>query len=128
MLLGTGGYKQSSRYTEEKNALLKARKKYDEDKVIFVGHSLGGTAVEALPAQPQDKTYTYNAPLLKPRKDAKHYRTRSDIFSAFNQEAITLPNENTVSANLGSYLLAAHNLENLASQPIFIQAKPSHRV
>lgn len=123
LLLGLGAFEQTKRYENEKNTLLKARKKYDEDKVILYGHSMGGLAAEVLPVNPQDKVYTYNAPILKPRKGRKnvqHLRTEGDIFSAFNPEAKTLQNENPVSANLGGYILGAHKLENLVNEAIFI--------
>lgn len=121
ILLGSGGLKQSKRYEDEKNAYLKAKEKYKEDKVVLVGHSLGGGLINALPTTEKDKVITYNAPILKAKKNnVKHYRTEGDIFSIGNAKAETLPNPNPVSLNLGSYLLKAHQLEAIADQPIFL--------
>jgi hypothetical protein len=123
ILLGSGGLTQTKRFEEEKNTLLKARKKYNEDKVVLVGHSLGGGIINQLPQREQDKVYTYNAPILKKKSGGgqqKHLRTAGDIFSVANPAAQTLPNPNSLSANIGSYLLKAHELANLQNQPIFV--------
>jgi hypothetical protein len=122
ILLGAGGLTQTKRYEEDKNTLLKARKKYNEESVILVGHSLGGAIVSKLPARDQDKVYTYNSPILKAKKNknVQHLRTQGDIFSAANPVAQTLPNDNPISARIGAYLLKAHELSNLQNQPIFV--------
>lgn len=123
ILLGAGGLKQTKRYEDDKNTLLKARNKYNEDKVVLVGHSLGGAIVNQLPQREQDKVYTYNSPILKQKKGGgqqKHLRTAGDIFSVSNPAAQTLPNENPLSARLGSYLLKAHELSNLQNEAIFV--------
>jgi hypothetical protein len=125
ILLGAGGLKQSKRYDEERSTILKAKKKYNEDKVVLVGHSLGGGLLNSMPEDvipAKDAVYTYNAPILKPRKDANnyHYRTSGDVFSVFNSDAKTLPNENQISLRLGDYLLKSHQLENIADAPIFV--------
>lgn len=122
IILGTGGLKQTQRYKDEENTLLKARQKYKEDKVVFVGHSLGGGLVNALPSRSQDKVITYNAPILKAKRNAVHYRTEGDIFSFLNKEAVTLPNTNPTGPVpfLGRYILDAHTVDNLKNQPIFV--------
>jgi hypothetical protein len=122
ILLGSGGLTQTKRFEEDKNTLLKARNKYNEDSVILVGHSLGGAIVSNLPTREQDKVYTYNSPILKPKqgRNIQHLRTRGDIFSVANPVAQTLPNENPLSLRLGSYLLKAHELSNLQEEPIFV--------
>lgn len=121
ILLGSGGLKQSKRYKDEENAYMKAKQKYNEDKVILVGHSLGGGIINALPTTEKDRVITYNAPILKAKKNnVKHYRTEGDIFSIGNPKAQTLENPNPISLNLGSYLLKAHQLESIAEQPIFL--------
>jgi hypothetical protein len=120
ILLGLGALKQSKRYETTKNAYLKAKEKYKEDKLELVGHSLAGGLINALPTTEKDKVITYNAPILKAKKGVKHYRTEGDIFSIGNRSAETLPNPNPVSLSLGSYLLKAHQLEAIADQPIFL--------
>lgn len=123
ILLGAGGLTQSKRFEEEKNTLLKARQKYNEDRVVLVGHSLGGAIVNQLPQREQDRVFTYNSPILKKKRgggEQKHVRTAGDIFSVANPAAQTIQNPNPLSANLGTYLLKAHALENLQNQPIFV--------
>jgi hypothetical protein len=123
IILGAGGLKQTKRFEEEKNTILKAKKKYGEDRVIFAGHSLAGGLLNQMPVDvitERDKVITYNAPILKSRKNATNYRTQGDIFSVFNPTATTLPNDNPISARLGDYLLKAHQLENLQSENIFV--------
>lgn len=123
ILLGSGGLTQTKRFEEEKNTLLKARNKYNEDKVVLVGHSLAGAIINQLPQREQDKAYTYNSPILKRKTGGgqqKHLRTAGDIFSVANPAAQTIANPNPISANIGSYLLKAHALENLQNQPIFV--------
>lgn len=123
IILGTGGLKQTKRYDEERSTILKAKKKYNEDKVVLVGHSLGGGLLNQMPTDvitEKDQVITYNAPILKPRKNSVNYRTEGDVFSVFNPQAKTLQNENPISVNLGNYLLKAHQLENLQNQNIFV--------
>lgn len=123
IILGAGGLKQTKRFEEEKQTILKAKKKYNEDKVVLVGHSLFGGILNQMGNDvitEKDKVITYNAPILKPREGSTNYRTEGDIFSVFNQKATTLPNENPVSLRLGQYLLKAHQLENLQNEPIFV--------
>lgn len=123
IILGAGGLKQTERFEKEKETILKAKKKYNEDKVVFAGHSLSGGLLNAMPADvitEKDKVITYNAPILKPRKGSVNYRTQGDIFSVFNPTATTLQNQNPISVNLGKYLLQAHQLENLQQQNIFV--------
>lgn len=123
LILGAGGLKQTKRFDEERSTILKAKKKYNEDKVIFVGHSLAGGILNQMSNDvitQNDKVITYNAPILKSRKGSTNYRTQGDIFSVFNQSATTLQNENPLSVRLGDYLLKAHQLENLETQNIFV--------
>lgn len=123
IILGSGGLKQTQRYEDEKQTILKAKKKYNEDKAVMVAHSLGGSLLNQMPTDvitKADKVITYNAPILKQREGSIDYRTKGDIFSVFNPKATTLPNTNPISARLGDYLLKAHQLENIADAPIFV--------
>lgn len=124
ILLGTGALKQTQRYKEAENAYQKTKKKYGDDKVVYIksGHSLGGAIVSALPSGKNEKVITYNAPVLKKKTGETHYRTQSDIFSFLNKEATTLPNTNPTGPIpfLGRYILDAHTVENLKNQPIFV--------
>jgi hypothetical protein len=123
IILGAGGLKQTERYEREKDTILKAKKKYNEDKAVFVGHSLSGGLLNSMPEDvitERDTVIGYNAPILKQRKNTTQYRTQGDIFSVFNTNAITLPNQNPISARLGDYLLKAHAVANLDTQNIFV--------
>jgi hypothetical protein len=119
LLLGVGGLKQTKRFENERNALLKAKKKYDEDRTVLAGHSLSGAIINELPRDSKDTIITYNSPIIK-SSGGTHYRTSGDVFSVFNNDITTLPNENKSSYNPVSNLLKAHNLENIKHQPIFI--------
>lgn len=125
ILLGVGGLKQTKRFNEEKSNILKAKKKYNEDKVTFVGHSLFGGILNQMPSNvitEKDKVITYNAPILKAKRNALHLRTEGDLFSFLNAEAKTLPNTNPTGPVpfLGRYILDAHTVDNLKNQPIFV--------
>lgn len=123
ILLGSGGLKQSDRFKNERSTILKAKKKYNEEKVVFTGHSLAGGLLNQMPTDvitEKDKVITYNAPILKPRDGSINYRTQGDIFSVFNRGATTLQNENPISLRLGQYLLKAHQLENIQNENIFV--------
>lgn len=119
LLLGVGGLKQTKRWESENNALLKAKKKYDENRTVLAGHSLSGAIVNELPRDAKDTVITYNSPIIK-SSGGSHYRTSGDVFSAFNTDITTLPNENRSSFNPVNNLLKAHNLENIKQQPIFL--------
>ena len=121
LLLGIGGLKETERYREEKNALLKAKRKYKEADVVIVGHSLYGGIANSI-ASPNDSVVTLDPALTnpKPRRNVTNYRTKGDIVSAFASNTTTLPNPNQLSLNPIRNILNAHNVDNIRNQPIFI--------
>lgn len=124
--LGTGGIKQTVRYQEEKNALLKAQKKYgaESNQVHLVGHSLSGQLVNLL-APSGSHAITYNAaytPGQKVRPEVTNYRTKGDVFSVFapKETTTTLGRENAPAIPTPNALLKAHNIENLKQAKIYV--------
>jgi hypothetical protein len=114
----TNTQKSSRRYQEEKNALLKAKEKYDEKKVTLVSHSLGSQYTNTI-ASRNDNVIQYNPflmPNTTPRDNIQNIRTEYDPVSIFapSQNTKTLP------AGNGNGLLKAHNLDNIRNQPIFL--------
>jgi hypothetical protein len=127
LVLATGGFKHTQRYESERNALLKAQKKYGTpaSNVYLAGHSLGGQVVNAI-APSGSHAYTYNAafaPGQKAREAVHNYRTAGDAVSILAPKANTTTLGNAVapgSSNLSNYLLKAHQLENLRNMNIYV--------
>lgn len=124
--LATGGLKQTRRYEEEKNALLKAQRKYgaDASQVNLVGHSLGGSMINFL-APSGSHAITYNAaytPGQKARAETHNYRTAGDTISilAPRQNTTTLGMENAAVLPTPNALLKAHGLENIKQAKIYV--------
>lgn len=114
----TNTQRSTRRYDEEKNALLKAKQKYDEDKVVLASHSLGSQYTNTI-ASRDDRVLQYNPflmPNTRPRENIQNIRTEYDPVSLFapNSNTKTLPTQN------GNSFLKAHNLENIKNEPIFI--------
>ena len=112
----TNTQKSTRRYEEEKNALLKAKQKYNPEKTTLASHSLGSQYTNTI-ASRSDDVYQYNPfimPNTTPRENVFNLRTEYDPVSLFAPKQITttLPNPNG--------LLKAHNLDNIRSQPIFL--------
>jgi hypothetical protein len=125
LVLGTGAIKQTERFMDDKNALTKARKKYDvkPDHINVVGHSLGGNLTNYLTPSGAHG-YTYNAafaPNQKVRSNVQNFRTHGDIFSTFAPKETTKELENTAEKAKGpvDYLLKAHALENIKDLPVY---------
>lgn len=124
--LAAGGLKQTARYKDEKNALLKAQQKYgaDASHVNLVGHSLSGGIVNFL-APSGSRAITYNAaytPGQKARPETQNYRTAGDVVSllAPKQNTTTLGMENAAVIPTPNALLKAHSLENIKQAKIYI--------
>jgi len=125
-VLAAGGLKQTRRYEEEKNALLKAQRKYGADAghVNLIGHSLGGSVVNFL-APSGSHAITYNAaytPGQKARAETTNYRTAGDVISilAPKQNTTTFGRENAAVVPTPNALLKAHGLENIKDAKIYI--------
>lgn len=121
-----GGFKHTGRYESDKNALLKAQKKYNvpASHIYLAGHSLGGTSVNYI-APSGSHALTYNAaftPGQKARESVHNYRTAGDVVSLLAPRAntTTLGNPTSAKAEPGNYLLKSHGLENIKSAQIYI--------
>jgi dienelactone hydrolase len=123
--LGLGKLPQDKRIADAKNALVKAKEKYNAvNGTVLVGHSMGGSVVNKI-AGGGDKAITYNAGFTageKARDNVTHYRTRGDVVSLL---APTTPNtkvlENTNKGTSGvQHLLKTHELANIKSEGIFV--------
>lgn len=127
LILAAGGLKQTKRYQEEKNALLKAQQKYNakSEQVHLVGHSLSGGIVNAIAPSGSHAT-TYNPAFTvgqKARENVHNYRTAGDVVSilAPRENTTTLGNPtNASAANPVNYLLKSHQLENIKSAKIYV--------
>jgi hypothetical protein len=74
---------QSQRYKDEKNALEKAKKKYDPSETTITGHSQFKFIGSRI-AKPEDKVFTFNGASVggKIHNNEKHFRIDKDIISA----------------------------------------------
>lgn len=116
-----GTFAYTPRFQEDKNAYLKAKKKYGEDtKFELVGHSQGAISVNEL-AKGNDRGITYNGAFVKQKDNpnVENYRHARDIVSMFSNPADTKnlfmqPNMRTLNP------IAAHNVDTLKNVPIFI--------
>lgn len=124
--LATGGLKQTVRYQEEKNALLKAQRKYGAEpkQVHLVAHSLGGAVVNLI-APSGSHAITYNAaytPGQKARAETHNYRAAGDPISIFapKENTTTLGRENAPVAPTPNALLKAHGIEGIKQAKIYI--------
>lgn len=112
----TGEIKNTLRYKQEEEAYNKTRQKYQNAKVVLVGHSLAGGIVSRI-AKQSDTALTLDPALInqKPRPNVENYRVRGDIVSTFSKDTTTLPNPSNYPNPI-----QAHNIENIKNQPIFI--------
>lgn len=124
--LATGGLKQTKRYQEEKNALLKAQHKYGAaaEQVHLIGHSMGGATVNLL-APSGSHAITYNAaytPGQKARETTHNYRTAGDVvsFLAPKENTTTLGSEAPPTIPTVNSILKAHSLENIKQAKIYV--------
>jgi len=124
-MIGLGMGKQTQRYKEEKNALEKARKKYNPSSTTITGHSQFRFIGSRI-AKPEDDVITFNGASIggKIRDNEKHYRVDKDIISA-----PSMMDKNTTSIQtkpitfLHNHLerfLHAHNLNNIKNNNILI--------
>lgn len=95
--LALGGLKKTERYKSAENTLQKAKDKYNENKVVITGDSLGGSIANYI-KKPDDELFTLNSGVTIGQKlkggNAHNYRVQGDIISglAANQKnMITLP-------------------------------------
>lgn len=113
---GTGRIKYTLRYKQEQEAYNKTREKYQNAKVVLVGHSLAGGVVSRL-AKGSDTAITLDPANInqKPRPNVSNYRVSGDLVSALSNDTYTLPNPSSLPNPV-----QAHNIDNIRNQPIFI--------
>lgn len=124
LVLLHGGLKQTVRYDDTKNALMKAQKKYDvpADHINVVGYSLGG-AITNFVTPSGAHGYTYNAPYIlnqKVRPNVHNYRVQGDVvsFNAPKETTTTIENKNE-GFHGPAWLLKTHKLPNIEDLPVY---------
>jgi hypothetical protein len=116
LVIGLGGSpRYNKRIDEHKNALLKAKQRYNVDKAVIVGHSLGGNTAHYI-GSANDKIISYNPALInqKVRANETILKTKYDPVSALANNAKTIDSEGP------SNIVAAHSLSNLREEPVFL--------
>lgn len=105
--LAFGGLKKTNRYKEADKVLQKAKAKYDENKVIVTGDSLGATVTQGI-AKKTDKVYTYNAGYTIGQKtkggNQQNFRNKGDLVSLLGAGSKNLHTLNTGKSIGGSFL------------------------
>lgn len=124
LLLATGSIKETRRVEDAKNAIMKARKKYNVpvENINIASHSLGGQ-ISNMVVPSGANAYNYNAayiPGQKARPNVHNFRTKGDIFSAYSPQENTkvLENKHENEKNI-NYLLKSHEIENIKNLPVF---------
>jgi hypothetical protein len=125
--LAVGKLKNTERFKEERNSLLKAKKKYNEKETVFAAHSLGGNITNAL-ASAKDQVYNYNPAYTigqKARPNVMNIRTQGDIFSTFSPTGNTtvLPsilNTMQILEKPKESIEDIHSYENIKRLPVFL--------
>ena len=125
LALGVGQLKSTARYKEEKEALDKARAKYQvgDENLVVAGHSLGGSIANYITPSGA-KAYTYNpayTPAQKVRENVTNIRMAGDIFSRLAPEETTKTLANTSATEFGdkSDILLTHGLEGAKQSGVF---------
>lgn len=123
--LAVGNLKNTDRYKEARDIYNRAKTKYNPNKTVVAGHSLGG-AIAQYVANKNDKVYTLDKGATigqKTRKNETAYRTSGDVVSLLNANSTrmkTLNNPNTLTGFLAVDALNAHNVNNIKDSKIFI--------
>ena len=124
LLLATGSIKDTRRYVDAKNAITKARQKYDvpAENINIIGHSLGGQITNMVVPNGAN-AYNYNpayTPNQKVKSNIHNFRTEGDIVSAFSPKETTKVLPNTHEGDKGvNYLLKSHEVENIKDLPVY---------
>jgi len=122
LAIAVGQLKHTQRYRDSKNTYQRAKEKYNTNKALLFGHSLGGSLASAV-SEPNDKVITFNkgsAGFIGPATETKAneiaYRWNGDILSG-----MTLFDEHKPIA-IGDLRdpNSAHRLSNLENNTIFV--------
>jgi hypothetical protein len=138
VVLAFGGIKQTKRYEDSKNALLKAHEKYKDAQFILTGHSLGAGILN-YNAKSNDQVVNYNPAYSignhKVRDNIQNYRTEGDIISSMapnknttllkpiqEEEKKTKINGEIITevVERPNDLLSRHELENIKNLPVYL--------
>jgi acyl transferase domain-containing protein len=121
--LALGGIKNTERFKSAENTLQKAKDKYNENKVVLTGHSLGATISNYI-KKPDDELYALNAgytigqPTRNKGGNAHNYRVAGDVVSLLGANAT---NMTTLKSPYKIYdPLKVHSTDAIKDQMIFI--------
>jgi hypothetical protein len=137
--LGIGKLKDTERYRQADRTLFNAKQKYNPQKTILTGHSLGGSIAGYI-AKPEDDVYTLDkgaTAFQKVKKEEHAYRSKGDVVSLLNANSkhmSTLEKPSSLSNTLissalyttnpflgfGYNALSSHNVENIKDKNILI--------
>lgn len=132
LMIGLGDQKNTARFREERNTLLRAKQKYPEDHVVLAAHSLGGQVAHNISGthsmnkiQMADRVVMYNpaiAPFQKLKPNTQIFRTDGDVVSRFvpASQTVILENPNEQRLNPFANVYEAHNSANIKNIPIFL--------
>jgi hypothetical protein len=130
-MLAIGQIRSTKRYKDSKEHLEKSKRKYNTDKAIIAGHSLG-SGIGSSVADKNDTIYSYNkgsaifGNSTKNKPNERSYTQVGDIISLFDNKPIVQRNRNAfLDYVISPYSLVgsfrSHNLDNLDSNPTFIE-------
>jgi hypothetical protein len=116
--IGTGTFKSSGRYQQEKQAYEDAIKKYNAP-VVLAGHSQSGNTISGI-AKSNHQAYTLNPALInqKPRENVHNFRIKGDLVSAVSNDVTNL--ENPSNSFFDIPIVQPHNIDNIKRVPIFL--------
>ena len=124
--LGLGvGYKESDRYKQSHKALREAKRKYNSQNAVVVGHSQGAATAQYISSK-GDKVMTLDRGTTigsSSREGSKDYRTNGDLVSLLastRHNTINLSNPNQTTGNIGYDILKAHDIKNIKNEKLFV--------
>lgn len=129
LTIASGNLKNTDRYKDEKNLLLKTKNKYKNSSVSVVGHSLSGAIINELMKDAEikkeiDKAYVYNPAILNSRLESGIIGVRNeyDPFSIGSTNIKTIENRTVQNPNEGllNKLLKTHSTEGLKENKQYI--------
>lgn len=94
--LAFGRLKETQRYKDDKRAFNQALAKYDEERAVLAGDSLGGTIASGI-GRSRDRILTFNKGATigaQTRKNEEAFRIRGDVVSGLGSGIKTLQNPN----------------------------------
>ena len=123
--LAAGNLKKTSRYSEGKSTLEKAKKRYGVDNATISGHSLGGAVAQYI-AGPKDKAYTLDKGATigqKTRSNENAYRTACDAVSLLNAKSTRMATLKKNKPKFSLYSTVKDAASNYATGGLYGKAK-----